>query len=89
MKDFYLGLYEKATPADISWAERLNTTKDVGYSFMEISIDESDMRQERLEKRSPSNPGQSPFDRFLDTPNSRLFDSFCLNGLHVFADKQS
>lgn len=49
MKDFYLGLYEKATPVNISWTERLNAAKNSGYSFMEISIDESDMRQERLD----------------------------------------
>ncbi len=48
MKDFYLGVYEKAMPVDITWEERLSAAKEAGYSFLEISIDESDMRQERL-----------------------------------------
>ena len=49
MNDFYLGIYEKATPPDISWQERLAAIKEAGYSFMEISIDESDIRLERLD----------------------------------------
>ena len=44
-----LGLYEKALdPAD-SWADRLRTAKELGFDFMEISIDESDGRLARLE----------------------------------------
>lgn len=44
-----LGLYEKALdPAD-SWADRLRTAKELGFDFMEISIDESDQRLARLE----------------------------------------
>jgi len=45
----YLGLYEKATPADLSWEERLIAVKEAGFDFLEISIDESDMRLSRLE----------------------------------------
>ena len=43
-----LGLYEKALdPAD-SWETRLRKTKSLGFDFMEISIDETDARLERL-----------------------------------------
>jgi len=43
------GLYEKALPASLSWAERLDTAAEAGYNFVEISIDDSDRRIERLE----------------------------------------
>jgi L-ribulose-5-phosphate 3-epimerase len=44
----FLGLYEKALPDKLEWKERLQQTRSAGYSFMELSIDESDMRIERL-----------------------------------------
>lgn len=43
-----IGLYEKALPENLSWEERLEAARDAGYSFMEISIDETDERIERL-----------------------------------------
>jgi len=43
-----IGLYEKALPKNLSWEERLTLARDAGYSFMEISIDETDERIERL-----------------------------------------
>jgi L-ribulose-5-phosphate 3-epimerase len=43
-----IGLYEKALPKSLSWDERLTAARDAGYSFMEISIDETDERIERL-----------------------------------------
>jgi L-ribulose-5-phosphate 3-epimerase len=48
-KDFTFGLYEKALPARLDWPERLNLAKEAGYDFIEISIDESDERLERLD----------------------------------------
>ncbi len=43
-----IGLYEKALPKELSWEERLSAARDAGYDFMEISIDETDDRIERL-----------------------------------------
>jgi len=43
-----IGLYEKALPESLDWEERLILARDAGYSFMEISIDETDERIERL-----------------------------------------
>lgn len=43
-----LGIYEKAFPATSTWAERLELTARAGFNFLEISIDESDQRLERL-----------------------------------------
>lgn len=43
-----IGLYEKALPDNLDWEERLMLAREAGYSFMEISIDETDDRLERL-----------------------------------------
>lgn len=43
-----IGLYEKALPDSLDWEERLISVRDTGYSFMEISIDKTDERIERL-----------------------------------------
>lgn len=46
---FPLGIYEKALPKNISWRERLNYAKELGFDFVEISIDETDERLARLD----------------------------------------
>jgi L-ribulose-5-phosphate 3-epimerase len=43
-----VGIYEKALPTDVSWEERLTLAAQAGYDFVEISVDESDARLERL-----------------------------------------
>lgn len=43
-----LGLYEKALPADWSWERRLTTARELGFDYLEISIDETDERMARL-----------------------------------------
>lgn len=43
-----IGLYEKALPGYLSWTERLSFAKYAGYDFVEISIDETDERIDRL-----------------------------------------
>ena len=42
------GIYEKALPRDLAWDERLAAAARAGYQFVEMSIDESDERLERL-----------------------------------------
>lgn len=44
-----VGLYEKALPNHFSWEEKLATTKELGFDFLEISVDESDERRRRLD----------------------------------------
>lgn len=44
-----IGIYEKATPKNITWLERLNFAKKLGFDFVEMSIDEQDFRLERLD----------------------------------------
>ena len=45
---YSLGLYEKAMPAGLPFSEMLKTTKECGFDRLEISVDESDERLERL-----------------------------------------
>ena len=49
MRQHKLGIYEKALPGNLSWAERLALAKACGYDFVEISIDETDARLARLD----------------------------------------
>ena len=48
MGAYYLGLYEKSMPNFLSIREKLTETKNAGFDFMEISIDESDEKLGRL-----------------------------------------
>ena len=43
-----LGIYEKALPAGECWLERLQLAKQLGFDFVEMSVDESDARLARL-----------------------------------------
>lgn len=47
-----IGLYEKALESDLTWIERLTRVKELGFDFMEISIDETDLRMNRVLKRT-------------------------------------
>jgi L-ribulose-5-phosphate 3-epimerase len=49
MKRYVIGLYEKAMPASMSWREKLAFAKEVGYDFVEISIDEKEEKLSRLD----------------------------------------
>ncbi len=51
MKQYRLGLYEKAMPESLSWREKLTMAGVCGYDFVEISIDETDQRLGRLSWR--------------------------------------
>ena len=48
IKDLKLGIYEKALPGGLDWAGYLELAGRLGFSFVEMSIDESDQRLERL-----------------------------------------
>lgn len=49
MKKYYLGLYEKAMPGELTWTEKLTAAKQAGFDFVEISIDETDQKLSRLD----------------------------------------
>lgn len=44
-----IGLYEKAMPTNFSWADRFACVQTLGFDFLELSIDESDLRLRRLD----------------------------------------
>jgi L-ribulose-5-phosphate 3-epimerase len=48
-KSYQLGLYEKAMPSHLSWIEKCKATKEAGFDFLEISIDETDAKLSRLD----------------------------------------
>lgn len=49
MRQHPLGIYEKALPANLSWPERLALAKACGFDFVEMSVDETDLRLSRLQ----------------------------------------
>ncbi|MCU6669356.1 L-ribulose-5-phosphate 3-epimerase [Enterobacteriaceae bacterium H4N4] len=48
-KQVPLGIYEKALPAGEGWLERLQLAKKLGFDFVEMSLDETDLRLSRLD----------------------------------------
>ncbi|SEF23364.1 hexulose-6-phosphate isomerase [Streptococcus gallolyticus] len=44
-----IGIYEKATPKNFTWRKRLAFAKELGFDFVEMSVDESDSRLARLD----------------------------------------
>lgn len=48
-KAYTLGLYEKSMPPRLPWKEKLEAAKAAGFDFVEISIDETDEKLERLD----------------------------------------
>ena len=49
MKKYTLGLYEKAMPSVLDWAEKLVSAREAGFDFVEISIDETEEKLNRLD----------------------------------------
>lgn len=48
-RGYSIGLYEKAMPKSLTWKEKLEIAKELGYDFVEISIDETDEKLSRLD----------------------------------------
>lgn len=49
MNSYILGVYEKAMPETFSLEQKLSCSKDSGFDFLEISIDETDKKLSRLD----------------------------------------
>lgn len=45
---YHLGLYEKSMPDTLSWDDKFKEAYEAGYDFIEISIDETDFRLQRI-----------------------------------------
>lgn len=48
MKSYRIGLYEKALPDTLTWKEKLIAAKEIGYDYIEMSIDASDEKIARV-----------------------------------------
>lgn len=75
-----LGLYEKALPPEMTWAERLSAARELGFDFVEISIDETD---ERLARLDMSAADRRSLRRAMDETGVPL-RSMCLSGHRRF-----
>ncbi len=80
MRQHKLGIYEKALPKDLTWAERLAIAKACKFDFVEISIDESDERLARLDwsKKERLDLIKATLDTGITVP------SMCLSGHRRF-----
>ena len=47
-KEYTIGLYEKAMPDTLTWKEKFQAAKEAGYDFVEISIDASEAKIQRV-----------------------------------------
>lgn len=74
--EYQLGLYEKATPQDLAWEERLQIARECGFDYLEISVDESDARQARLDWTPAERAGIVQAMRNTGVP----LGSMCLSG---------
>lgn len=75
-----LGLYEKALPPELTWAERLAAAGDLGFDYMEISIDEKDERLARLDWSAGEREALHQAIRKTGVP----LQSMCLSGHRRF-----
>ncbi|MDR0569232.1 MAG: L-ribulose-5-phosphate 3-epimerase [Spirochaetaceae bacterium] len=49
MAEYALGLYEKSMPETLSFSEKLEALSSAGFDYLELSIDETDAKLERLD----------------------------------------
>ena len=75
-----IGLYEKALPARLSWQERFDAASRLGFDFVELSLDETD---ERLERLYWSSQQRKELMRAMNDTGMRL-QSVCLSAHRRF-----
>lgn len=75
-KQYELGLYEKAMPNTLTWAEKLQGAKNAGFDYVELSIDETDAKLARLDM------SDGELDEILaaERATGMYFRSMCLSG---------
>lgn len=76
MKKYLLGLYEKAMPGNLTWAEKLQAAKNAGFDYVEMSIDETDDKLARLDYTDGQIDEIKAAMRTVNLP----FRSICLSG---------
>lgn len=75
-----LGIYEKALPQDLTWEEKFNLVHELGFNFLEFSIDESDERLARLDWTKEQ---RAAFRQAMWQTNSRI-NTMMLSGHRRF-----
>lgn len=75
-----LGIYEKALPQNLSWKEKFELVHQLGFNFLEFSIDESDERLARLDWTKEQ---RQAFREAMWTTNSRI-NTMMLSGHRRF-----
>lgn len=78
--EYSIGLYEKAIPVGFDFPEMFSITKECGFDRFEISIDETDWRQERLEWSGEKQREFGVLSRAMGTPVLTM----CLSGHRKF-----
>lgn len=76
LREYEIGLYEKAMPNSLSLAEKLTLTGELGYDYMEMSIDESDDKLARLDWSDDKLDELASISRQIGVP----IGSICLSG---------
>jgi len=74
--DYSLGLYEKAIPVGYDFPKMFGIARECGFDRLEISIDETDWRQERLEWDASRQREIGMLSRSMGTPLLTM----CLSG---------
>ncbi len=72
---YRLGIYEKAMPLELSWEQRLLAAREAGYDYLEMSIDETEMRMARLDYTDEEIYGLLDAQRKADL----LIESICFS----------
>lgn len=84
-----VGIYEKALPNNLPWEEKFNLVHDLGFNFLEFSIDESNERLARLNWNSKQ---REDFRQVMRKTHSRI-NTLMLSGHRRFPlgayDKQT
>lgn len=75
-----LGIYEKALPSNLSWEKKFNLVHQLGFNFLEFSIDESD---ERLARLNWSTQERADFRQAMWKTHSRI-NTLMLSGHRRF-----
>ncbi|HUW70183.1 MAG TPA: L-ribulose-5-phosphate 3-epimerase [bacterium] len=75
-----LGIYEKALPKTLGWEDRFRVAADAGFDFLELSIDET---PERLDRLSWKLPERLDFSRAARLAGITV-PSLCLSGHRKF-----
>lgn len=78
--EYSLGLYEKAIPVGLSFPRMFDIAKSCGFDRLEISIDETDWRRERLDWSYEQQRELGVLSRAMETP----IRTMCLSGHRKF-----